>query len=102
LASQRACPFCVPSLLLVHANGCYRGLPSKLRQFSVRNIVQLIRTQKFDGGGGVSFFAKDTPETKRLNTQLKAHKAQKAEEERMEKIRAMEGVKKKRDPYVQK
>ena len=56
--------------------------------------------QQFVGGGGVSFFAKDTPETKKLNTDLKARKAQKAEEERQEKIRAMEGVKKKREPYV--
>jgi len=43
---------------------------------------------------------KDTPETKRLNEELKARKAQKAEEERQEKIRAMEGMRVKREPYV--
>jgi hypothetical protein len=31
---------------------------------------------------------------------MKVRKAEKAEEERQEKIRAMEGIKRKRDPYV--
>jgi hypothetical protein len=56
--------------------------------------------QQFVGGGGFGFFAKDTPETKELNTELKARKVRKAEEEKLEKIRAMEGIKTKRDPYV--
>jgi len=37
---------------------------------------------------------------KKLNADLKARKAQKAEEERQEKIRAMDGVKTKREAYV--
>ncbi|KAI0006223.1 ABC-2 type transporter-domain-containing protein [Russula compacta] len=53
---------------------------------------------QFVDGGGVSFFAKDTPETRKLNEELRARKDENAEEERREKIRAMEGIKKKRDP----
>ena len=56
--------------------------------------------QQLVGGGGIGFFAKDTPETKKLNEKLKAHKLQKAEDEKQEKIRAMEGIKRKRDSYV--
>jgi ATP-binding cassette, subfamily G (WHITE), member 2, SNQ2 len=56
--------------------------------------------QKFFGGGGVGFFAKDTTETKKLNAELKTRKIQKAEDERQEKNRAMEGIKIKRDLYV--
>ncbi|KAH9981076.1 ABC-2 type transporter-domain-containing protein [Lactifluus volemus] len=47
--------------------------------------------------GGISFFAKETSETKKLNEELKARKEQKAEEERLEKIRAMDGIKRKKD-----
>lgn len=56
--------------------------------------------QKFVGGNGNGVFAKDTPETKKLNAELKARKIQKAEDEKREKIRAMEGIKRKRDSYV--
>ena len=56
--------------------------------------------QKFGRGGGVGFFAKDTTETKKLNAELKTRKVRKAEDERQEKIRAMEGIKTKRDLYV--
>ena len=56
--------------------------------------------QKFVGGGGIGFFAKETTETKKLNAELKTRKIRKAEDERQEKIRAMEGIKKKRDLYV--
>ena len=56
--------------------------------------------QKYAGGGGVGFFAKDTTETKKLNAELKTRKIQKAGAEKQEKIRAMEGIKKKRDLYV--
>jgi hypothetical protein len=56
--------------------------------------------QKFVGGGGVGFFAKDTTETKKLNAELKTRKIRKAEDERQEKLRAMEGMKRKRDLYV--
>jgi ATP-binding cassette subfamily G (WHITE) protein 2 (SNQ2) len=56
--------------------------------------------QKFVGGGGVGFFAKDTTETKKLNVELKTRKVRKAEDERREKLRAMEGMKIKRDRYV--
>ena len=50
--------------------------------------------------GGITFFAKDTSTTKKLNEELKARKAQKAEEDRAEKIRAMDGMKRKTDSYV--
>ena len=53
--------------------------------------------QQVVGGGGIGFFARDTPETKKLNEKLKAHKLQKAEDEKQEKIRAMEGIKRKKD-----
>jgi len=56
--------------------------------------------QKFVGGGGVGFFAKETTETKKLNAELKTRKVRKAEDERQEKIRAMDGIKTKRDLYV--
>ncbi len=56
--------------------------------------------QKYVGGGGVGFFAKDTTETKKLNAELKARKIRKAEDEKQEKIRAMEGIKRKRNLYV--
>jgi len=56
--------------------------------------------QKFVGGGGAGIFAKNTAETKKLNAELKSRKIRKAEDERQEKIRAMEGMKKKRDLYV--
>jgi ABC-type multidrug transport system ATPase subunit len=52
---------------------------------------------QFVGAGGVSFFAKDTAETKKLNSELEERKAAKAEEQRREKIQAMEGIKAKRD-----
>jgi ATP-binding cassette subfamily G (WHITE) protein 2 (SNQ2) len=52
------------------------------------------------GAGGVSFFAKDTAETKKLNSELEERKAAKAEEQRREKIQAMEGIKAKRDQCV--
>ncbi|KAI9458491.1 ABC-2 type transporter-domain-containing protein [Russula earlei] len=59
---------------------------------------------QFVGGGGVVFFTKDTSETKRLNAELKESKARKAEEERQEKIRAMDGIKIKRDsnPFTER
>jgi len=56
--------------------------------------------QKLVGGGGVGFFAKDSTETKKLNAELKTRKIRKAEDERQEKLRAMEGMKRKRDLYV--
>ena len=52
------------------------------------------------GGGGISFFAKDTAETKKLNSELKERRVTKAEEQRREKIQAMEGIKTKRDQWV--
>jgi ATP-binding cassette subfamily G (WHITE) protein 2 (SNQ2) len=52
------------------------------------------------GGGGAIFYTKDTPETKKLNADLKVRKVQKAEEERQEKIRVLDGVKTKRESYV--
>jgi ATP-binding cassette, subfamily G (WHITE), member 2, SNQ2 len=65
-----------------------------------RSYYHYPREQKYIGGGGVSFFAKDTTETKKLNVELKTRKTRKAEDEKQEKIRAMEGIKKKRDLYV--
>jgi hypothetical protein len=65
-----------------------------------RSYYHYVCEQKYIGGGGVSFFAKDTTETKKLNTELKTRKIRKAEGERQEKFRAMEGIKKKRDLYV--
>jgi hypothetical protein len=59
-----------------------------------------LRGQKYVGGSGNGVFAKDTPETKKLNAELKTRKIQKAEDEKREKIRAMEGIKGKRDSYV--
>jgi ATP-binding cassette subfamily G (WHITE) protein 2 (SNQ2) len=56
--------------------------------------------QKVVSGAGVGFFAKETTETKKLNTELKTRKIRKSEDERQEKIRAMEGIKKRRDLYV--
>jgi ATP-binding cassette subfamily G (WHITE) protein 2 (SNQ2) len=56
--------------------------------------------KQFVGAGGVSFFAKDTAETKKLNSELEERKVAKAEEQRREKIQAMEGIKTKRDQYV--
>jgi ATP-binding cassette subfamily G (WHITE) protein 2 (SNQ2) len=56
--------------------------------------------QKFVGGGGINFFAKESAETKKLNAELKTRKIRKAEDERQEKLRAMEGIKRKRDLYV--
>jgi len=56
--------------------------------------------KQFAGGGGVSFFAKDTAETKKLNLELSERKANNAEEQRREKIQAMEGIKMKRDRCV--
>lgn len=52
------------------------------------------------GAGGVSFFSKNTAETKKLNAELEERKAAKAEEQHREKIQAMEGVKTKRDQCV--
>ena len=52
------------------------------------------------GAGGISFFAKDTAETKKLNSELEERKAAKAEEQHREKIQAMEGIKTKRDQCV--
>ena len=65
----------------------------------VRLTVSLFEKQ-FVGGGGVSFFARDTAETKKLNSELKERRATKAEEQRREKIQAMEGIKMKRDQCV--
>ncbi|KAH9027669.1 ABC-2 type transporter-domain-containing protein [Lactarius hengduanensis] len=48
-------------------------------------------------GGGVSFFARDTAETKKLNSQLEERKVANAEEQRREKIQAMDGIKNKGD-----
>ncbi|KAH9031530.1 ABC-2 type transporter-domain-containing protein [Lactarius pseudohatsudake] len=48
-------------------------------------------------GGGVSFFARDTAETKKLNSELEERKVANAEEQRREKIQAMDGIKNKRD-----
>jgi len=56
--------------------------------------------KQFVGGGGVSFFARDTAETKKLNSELEERKAANAEEQRREKIQAMEGIKTKRDQCV--
>ncbi|KAI9446228.1 ABC-2 type transporter-domain-containing protein [Lactarius indigo] len=52
---------------------------------------------QFIGGVGVSFFARDTAETKKLNSELEERKAANAEGQRREKIQAMDGIKKKRD-----
>lgn len=65
-----------------------------------RSYYDYLCEQKYIGGGGVDFFAKDTTETKKLNAELKTRKIRKAEGEKQEKIRAMEGIKKKRDLYV--
>jgi ATP-binding cassette, subfamily G (WHITE), member 2, SNQ2 len=64
------------------------------------SLMVLPSGQQFVGGGGIGFFAKDTPETKKLNAELKTRKIQKAEDEKQEKIRAMEGIKTKRNSYV--
>jgi len=69
-----------------------------LFSFTQTFVIELV--PKFVGGGGVGFFAKDTTETKKLNAELKTRKVRKAEDERQEKIRAMEGIKIKRDLYV--
>jgi hypothetical protein len=66
------------------------------------NVANGILGQKYVGGGGVGFFAKNTPETKKLNEVLKTRKIQKAEDEKQEKIRAMEGIKTKRNSYVRR
>jgi ATP-binding cassette, subfamily G (WHITE), member 2, SNQ2 len=63
-------------------------------------LIMSLPGQQLVWSGGVSFFVKDTSTTKKLNEELKTRKAQKAEEERLEKIRAMDGIKKKREPYV--
>jgi ATP-binding cassette subfamily G (WHITE) protein 2 (SNQ2) len=65
-----------------------------------RSYDHYLCEQKYIGGGGVGFFAKDTTETKKLNAELKTRKIRKAEDERQEKIRAMDGIKKKRNLYV--
>ncbi|KAI0321644.1 ABC-2 type transporter-domain-containing protein [Amylostereum chailletii] len=54
--------------------------------------------QQFIGGGGFSVFAKENAETKKLNQILRDRKRLKAESEKLEKARAMEGGKTKRDP----
>ncbi|KAI0273384.1 pleiotropic drug resistance ABC transporter [Gloeopeniophorella convolvens] len=66
--------------------------------FWVTQTVVIELYPQFIGGGGVSLFAKNSSETKRLNEELKERKIQKAEEEKAEKIRAMDGIKSKRDP----
>lgn len=65
--------------------------------FWVTQTVVIELYPQFVGVGGFSFFAKDTAETKKLNSELKERKATKAEEQRREKIQAMEGIKTKRD-----
>jgi len=53
--------------------------------------------KQFVEGDGVGFFARDTAETKKLNSELKERKAKKVEEQCREKIQAMEGIKMKTD-----
>ncbi|KAI0064587.1 hypothetical protein BV25DRAFT_1869256 [Artomyces pyxidatus] len=53
---------------------------------------------QYAGGGGVSFFAKETKETQKLNEELRRRKTEKAAAEKLEKQRAMEGAKVERDP----
>ena len=60
-------------------------------------LTVLLFEKQFVGGGGIGFFARDTAETEKLNSELKGRRATKAEEQRREKIQAMEGIKMKRD-----
>ncbi|TFY58327.1 hypothetical protein EVG20_g8195 [Dentipellis fragilis] len=53
---------------------------------------------QFAGGMSVSFFARENAERKKLNEALRERKIKKAESERLEKARAMEGTKTKKDP----
>jgi len=53
---------------------------------------------QYAGGAAVNFFARENTERKKLNAALRERKIQKAENEKVEKARAMEGAKAKRDP----
>jgi hypothetical protein len=102
LAPQFYCSCRIRHFVRIDANIHHRTRTCEHHQYYLypQNVSNYTSGQKFVGGGGIGFFAKETTETKKLNAELKTRKIQKAEDERQEKIRAMEGIKTERDPYV--
>jgi hypothetical protein len=100
LAPQLHCSCRIPYFVRINANLYHRTRPCEFINIISECRSYCLCEQKYVGGGGVGFFAKDTTETKKLNAELKTRRIRKAEDEKQEKIRAMEGIKRKRDLYV--
>ncbi|TFY82670.1 hypothetical protein EWM64_g1346 [Hericium alpestre] len=61
-------------------------------------VIEYYPLWKYAGGMAISFFAKESAETKKLNAELNERRIKKSERERIEKAQAMEGTRSKRDP----